>query len=214
MVASAGTPGGDGGVAAVVLAAGRSQRFGAPKQLARLAGTPLIGHVVQRVLASVVTEVVVVLGHEADAIRGVLPADGRVRTVHNPRHGEGMSTSLIAGIGALGQHVEGAVVVLGDEPGIEPRDIDAVVRALKAGWPVARVRYSDGPGHPVGFRRARWPELRALSGDQGARSVLLRSQVHEIAVPRPGPRDVDEPGDLAALAPSVFDGVSGDGPTR
>lgn len=214
MVVSTRTPGGGGGVAAVVLAAGRSQRFGAPKQLARLAGTPLIGHVVQRVLASAVTEVVVVLGHEAEAVRGVLPADERVRTVHNPRHGEGIATSLLAGLGALDQRVEGAVVVLGDEPGIEPRDIDAVVGALLAGREVARVRYSDGPGHPVGFRRSRWPELQALTGDQGARSVLLRSQVHEVAVPRPGPRDVDEPGDLAALAPPVVDGVSGDGPTR
>ncbi len=185
-------------MAAVVLAAGRARRFGSPKQLALLGGMPLIGHVVRRTLASCVAEVVVVLGHEAAAIQAALPDDERVRVVDNPHHGEGLSTSLIAGLDAVDARVEGVVVVLGDVPGIETRDIDAVADALTDGRQVVRLRYRDGPGHPVGFGRSYWPALRALSGDAGARSVLARVPVHEIVVPRPQPRDVDVPEDLAA----------------
>lgn len=185
-----------GGLAALVLAAGRATRFGSPKQLAPWHGTALVAHVVRRVLASVASPVVVVLGHRAEEVRAVLPDDPRVEPIINRRYADGIASSLHAGIAALDDAVVGVAVVLGDVPAVEPHDIDAVLRAVAEGHEAARVRYLDGPGHPVAFGRTCWPQLRSVSGDTGASSVLPALRVKELAVPRHRPEDVDRPDDL------------------
>lgn len=204
-----------GGLAAVVLAAGSATRFGSPKQLAAMAGEPLIVHVLQRVLASIAAPIVVVLGSEADAVRAVLPEDPRLQVVINHRYRDGLATSLVAGLDALSLEVVATAVVLGDVPAIEPRDIDAVLHAVRDGHEAARIRYQDGPGHPLAFGRQTWPRLRRVSGDAGARSVLRQLEVHELRVSRPRPLDVDRPEDLVRAGLPIDTGaVSGDGATR
>src|SRR5438552_18952231 len=107
-------------IAAIVLAAGASTRFGSPKQ------EVLLEPVLNRVLASrVVDEVVVVLGaHE-------LPTSARA--VHCPDWERGPGASLRCGLAALGEEVEAAVVLLGDGPELAPEAIDRVVAAWRPG---------------------------------------------------------------------------------
>lgn len=184
------------GVAAVVLAAGSGSRFGATKQLAEIAGRPLVAHAVETARAADVDEVVVVVGHDADRVTAALPSEPTIRAVTNQRHAEGQSTSLRCGLDALSDNARAAVVLLADQPGIAVAAVRAVVAAWSAGATVARARYVDGPGHPVVFDRTTWPRLREMTGDQGARDLLGDLPVMDVPVAGAAPPDVDRPDDL------------------
>ncbi len=190
----------------MVLAAGRSTRFGATKQLARLDGRALVAHAIEAVRsADAVGPIVVVVGHDADRVTAAVGEAGSgspVEVAVNPGFAAGQAGSLRLGLDALAEHreVEVGVVVLGDEPGLAPAVIDAVVAAVQGGAPAARARYLDAPGHPVGFARSVWPRLRGLTGDHGAGGLLDELGIVEVAVDRPRPRDIDTPADLDRLA--------------
>lgn len=187
-------------IAGVLLAAGRGSRFGATKLLAELDGEPLIRHVITRALRSSLTEVHVVLGHDAASVAAALPDHDRVRASRNPAYRSGLATSLHCGLRGLGASISGAVILLADMPLVHPKDIDAVAAALREGSTTVRTRYRDGVGHPVGFQRAVWPALGTVSGDRGARGLLDGMEVHEVASPRTTPRDVDEAADLEIVS--------------
>jgi CTP:molybdopterin cytidylyltransferase MocA len=134
-------------IAAVILAAGASTRFGSPKQAV------LLEPVLQRVRESrKVSDVVVVLGAHA------VETDARV--VQCPEWERGPGASLRCGLAALGDEVEAAVVVLGDGPGIDPRAIDRIVAAWRegAGNRVAAT-YGGVRLHPLLLARDAWNEI-------------------------------------------------------
>lgn len=183
-------------VAGVVLAAGRGRRFGGTKQLAEVDGQPLVRHAVDTALAAGLSPVLVVVGHDADRVRAVLPAG--VVVVPNPDHDQGQASSLRAAVRAAGDHdVEALVVLLGDEPGVTAASVQAVVDAHVDGARVARAAYDDGPGHPVLFARDVWPDLTGIVGDAGARQVMDDLPVQPVRVDGPRPLDIDHPDDLA-----------------
>lgn len=195
-------------IAAVVLAAGAARRFGSQKLLAPLEGRPLVRWTVEEVLASGVDRTVVVLGREADAVRAAL-ADLSVEFVSNPGFSRGMSTSIRAGIEALDPAVEGALVVLGDQP-IPRAVIRRLLRAHAASrLPIVAPSYRGERGNPVLFAASLFGELRGLEGDRGARSLVDRSPGRLLLVPFPHapPPDVDTPEELAALGREVARGV-------
>jgi molybdenum cofactor cytidylyltransferase len=163
-------------VAGVILAAGMSRRLGRPKQLLILDGRPLIAHVVDRALASTLDDVLVVTGADTDPVRAAV-AGRDVRFVHNPRYEEGQGTSLAVGVAELGEDVDAAVILLGDQPGVSTATIDRVIDAYRGTRaPVVMARYGKARGHPVLFGRAMFPELRQLTGDMGGREVVRAHQ--------------------------------------
>jgi len=177
----------------VILAAGQSSRLGRPKQLLPLHGQPLLQHVVTAACDSTLDEVIVVVGAIAEKIRAALQI-GRARLVVNARSADGQSTSIHRGLEALGNHVQGALFLLGDQPGITPALVDRLVARYRAGdAAIVAPRFLDGIGNPVLFDRALWPELRQLRGDTGAREILRarRAEVREMAVATPRLPDVD-----------------------
>lgn len=132
-------------IAAVVLAAGASTRFGSPKQAL------LLEPIVQRV-RPVVDDVVAVLGaHDVQTT---------ARVVHCPEWSRGPGASLRCGLAALGDDVEAAIVVLGDGPGIDPRAVERVVAAWRdgAGERVAAT-YGGVRLHPLLLARGAWDEI-------------------------------------------------------
>lgn len=203
-------------IAGIILAAGSSSRLGRPKQLLPLHGEPLIRQTVRRVLQSSLDEVLVVVGHEAEAVSAVL-ADLPVRIVMNPDAASGQSTSVVAGLNALPDAIapaapdaypEAVIFLLGDQPGVDPRVIDALVAAWKVSRaPVVAPRYSDGMGNPILFDRRVFPELRALGGDVGARAIVRQyaasGTLVPVAVDGPAPPDVDTEEDYEYLLRSL-----------
>ena len=190
-------------IVGIVLAAGRSSRLGRPKQLLPLRGEPLIRHTLRQVLASSLDDVILVIGHDADAVRAAV-TDLPVACVFNPDAASGQSTSVRAAVATLAPDVEAAVFILGDQPGIDPNVIDSLITAWRASRPpVVAPRYEDRIGNPVLFDRRVFPELARLDGDTGARPLVRAYQesgdVHLLQIGGVAPPDVDTEADYAAL---------------
>ncbi len=192
------------GVAAIVLAAGRSSRMGgANKLLEPIDGAPMIRRTVEQVLASRASPVTVVTGRDAPQIGAAL--DGLpVTIVHNPDFATGMSTSLKAGIESLSPDVDAAVICLGDMPALDPATIDAMIEifAYEENGEIVVPTRDGRRGNPVLWSRRFFPEMAAVSGDRGARTLLTRyaSVIAEAEVDDPGILlDLDTPAALDAF---------------
>jgi molybdenum cofactor cytidylyltransferase len=192
-----------GRVAAVVLAAGGAERFGAAKQLLPWAGGVLLSHAVDTALASQAGPVVVVLGYQADACRAAL-GDRPVAIVHNTEWAQGQSTSVKAGLAALPANVGAALFLLADQPGVTPAVVDALIERHRSTLaPVVWPEHEGRRGNPVLFDRATFPDLMRLSGDTGGRPVLRAYAGRAERVPVAGPgilSDIDTPGDYERAA--------------
>jgi molybdenum cofactor cytidylyltransferase len=161
-------------VHAVLLAAGRSSRMGGPNKLMALFdGKPLVRRTAERVLASGVAGTVAVTGHQAGRVDAAL-AGLDLRVVHNADFAEGLSSSLRAGVAALPEDTAGALVVLGDMPGVSSADLDRLVAAFRkaGGRAVVRATHRGKRGNPVLLPRALFSEIAALHGDTGARHLV------------------------------------------
>jgi molybdenum cofactor cytidylyltransferase len=185
-------------ISALVLAAGEGTRFGGTKQLEVVRGKPLVQHAVDAAANAGVDEVVVVLGHEALRVRDALALPTSGRYVINDRYAEGQATSLAAGLRALDEASQAAVVLLADQPGIEPRHVAALVEAFQAREPeIVRIRFRDAPG-PALLARSVWDEAAELTGDTGARALFEAhpERVRWVAFDEDAPVDVDRQADL------------------
>jgi molybdenum cofactor cytidylyltransferase len=180
-------------ISGIVLAAGTSSRLGRPKQLLELGGRPLLQYVIDALSRAGMDEIVIVLGHEADRVAAALELPATARTAFNPDYAEGQSTSLRAGLAAAAPGSDACVVVLGDQPSLAPDSIRQVVQAFVDGdSSIVRAMWEGTPGHPVVFARSVWPELSGLTGDSGARDLLIRrSDVREVEMGSSPVVDVD-----------------------
>ena len=189
-------------VAAIVLAAGQSSRMGAQnKLLLRDGGDSLVRHAVKMAVLSQLTPVIVVLGHEAEAVRADL-AGLDVRFVTNPDYEHGLSSSLKCGIAALPENIDGAAVILADMPNLDTALIDRLYAAFEAEpKALAVVPVHEGVwGNPCILAAALFSEVARLSGDQGAKKILEahRDMVVEMPVSSDAAsRDIDTPQDWA-----------------
>ena len=187
-------------ISALLLAAGGSRRFGAPKLLQELNGRPVVRWSAES-LAGVAAETVVVVPPDNEALRRAL--DGLpVRIVVNPRAGDGMASSLACGVAAVSPDSEAVLVALGDEPLLPRRCHERVIaRFHEGGASVVGATFGGTRGHPVLFARGLFGDLRELTGDHGAR-VVADSEPARLALvemDEPYPVDVDTPADLARL---------------
>jgi nicotine blue oxidoreductase len=163
-------------IAAVVLAAGASTRFGSPKQQL------LVEPIVERIRASSVDDVVVVLGaHHVET---------SARRVDCGEWEQGPGASLRCGLAALGDDVQAAVVVLGDGPGIDPRAIDRVIDAWRqSGAERLGATYGGVRLHPLLLARSAWADVP----DEGMRALPAELVACDDLEP---PGDVDFPDQL------------------
>jgi molybdenum cofactor cytidylyltransferase len=170
---------------------------GPNKLLAELGGKPLVRIAVEQALASKASSVVVVTGHQAEQVRRAL--DGlSVAFVHNPGFAAGLATSVKAGIAAVPDDADAAIVCLGDMPLIDATLIDRLIEAFAPDRGALIVMpFNEGRrGNPVLWSRRFFAELMTLEGDVGARHLIERhtEAVAEVAVEGPGAfLDIDTP---------------------
>lgn len=163
---------------AIVLAAGSGTRFGGGKLTHPWRGGALIDGALAAALAAPVRSVTLVTGADAGVAPAALAfAEGRgeaarLRIVHCARHELGMGESLACGARSLAAGASGVFVFLGDMPLIATVILRPLALALARGASAAAPVFSGRRGHPVLFSRTLFPDLLALAGDQGAKSVL------------------------------------------
>ena len=117
-------------ITAVVLASGQSKRMGPRNKLLEdFSGKPLVRHAVEAALASTARNVVVVTGFEEDRVHEAL-AGLDVKFARNQHYADGLASSLVAGIDAVPETADGAVVLLGDMPLVSPGLIDQLIAAF------------------------------------------------------------------------------------
>jgi molybdenum cofactor cytidylyltransferase len=185
-------------IAGIVLAAGASRRFGSQKLLADVGGMPLVRRTVEMLLEASLDEIIVVVGSNGLAVASAL-AGLSVRIVTNTAYSAGMSTSLRVGLDALPAAAEAALVALADQPRVGPEIVDRLVERYRADRPaIVAPLYRGVRGNPVLFDRSLFAELRAVSGDEGGRSVVARdpARVALLEFAREMPADIDRPEDL------------------
>ena len=188
-------------ITGVVLAAGSSSRFGRTKQLERYRGAALVQHPVDALEEAGVDEIVVVLGHDAEAVRDALRLPTNARIVENAEHAKGQATSLVMALRSAHERSDGAVVLPADQPGITPGHVRALVEAFEARPSgIVRLRFRDGPG-PTLLGRDVWSEAMQLEGDVGARALIEAhpDEVRELQLAEDRPPDIDTPEDLRRL---------------
>jgi molybdenum cofactor cytidylyltransferase len=181
----------------VVLAAGLSRRMGQPKLLLTLEGKPVLRHAVERMLADGVDEAVIVVPPEHGDLEAAL-AGIPVRLAVNPKPEAGQGSSIAVGVSAAPAGAEAVLIALGDQPRLPPQVIPGLIAAFRRmGKAITAPRYREGQGNPVLFGPQVIPELRALTGDRGARAVIEKdtSRVAWVDFDEPMPADVDTPED-------------------
>jgi molybdenum cofactor cytidylyltransferase len=186
-------------VSGLVLAAGGSSRLGRPKQLLPYRGATLLDSVLETARACEFDQLLVTLGGAAADVRAAVDLGG-AEVVVNTAYGSGCSSSIAAATSALDPRCDVLVLLLGDQPGVAPATVAALLRG-RGGAPLAVCRYADGRGHPFAFARPMFGELAALHGDKAVWKLLERrpDDVTEVAVPGRVPRDVDTWDDYEAV---------------
>lgn len=185
------------GYCGILLAAGRSTRFGADKLLHRLPDGTVVALASARAMATALPRVVAVVRSDNPALTRLL-ADAGIEITAAPTLNEGLGGSIAAGVAATAD-ATGWVVALADMPFVRSATIARVLAALATGSPLAAPVFRGQRGHPVGFARRFRPALLALQGDQGARQLLRehQAQLDLIECDDAGViADIDRPGDL------------------
>lgn len=185
-------------IGGLILAAGEGTRFGGRKQLAELDGRPLLEHSVRAMTASPVGRVVVVLGALVEEVTAGVDLHG-AEPYRCERWDEGQAASLACGLAELAD-CEAVVVTLGDQPRMSPDAIRRVIAARGNAAAAVRATYGGAPGHPVLLEKELFESFRNVSGDHGARNLLLSVPVSEVPCDDlGGGEDVDTPAELDAL---------------
>ena len=188
-------------VAGIVLAAGASRRMGTNKLLLAIEGEPMVRRTVRRVLDAGCAPVVVVTGHESARVREALVGLD-VQFAESPDPTGPTSGSLHAGLRALGDDVDAALVMLADMTQVSASMLRAVVEGIAQGrGPLGVSRFGDVLAPPLVFTRALWPELLAWHGE-GCGKAVVRAHLDEASLhdwPAAALRDVDTPADYDTL---------------
>jgi CTP:molybdopterin cytidylyltransferase MocA len=176
-------------ISAMILSAGLSQRFGSPKALADIHGTTAIECLQKNLLKSNVSEVIIVLGHEAKRIEPHLLKHTQIKFVYNKDYNFGQTSSFQTGLKELHADSQGVFLCPVDTPFIKPETFNQLIQVLnKSSSSIMIPRYKNKKGHPPLFS-VRWKEaILKLSFDDGLNTIAIKHPNDVVYV------DTDDPG--------------------
>lgn len=194
-------------ITAVLLAAGRSKRFGSDKLLHEVNGRPLIYYSLRACVHSTLASIIVVVERSGDLtpnlVKSLFPDNKRIHVIENPHPTRGQMSSVKVGMRALKPEVDGAMIVLADMPLISSALIDELIGAFGECGTVV-VPESDGTQyHPKIIPRCLFQRFLGLRDNARGTEVLgaLDGGIRTVPVSDPSIfRDIDKPSDLLDLA--------------
>ncbi len=187
--------------AAVVLAAGKSERMGKNKLLMKLSGKRLIFHIIEALEASKVDEIIVVLGNKPWEIEDVLKAKlNRIKIVVNEEYEEGMTSSFKIGLKQI-EDADAALLVLGDQLILNPKLVNDMIEKMERNISKAFIVspiHKGKRGHPVLFSKELFDEILSLRKNMMIREVIHRHSdlLLTIKADRWTTMDIDTPKDF------------------
>jgi molybdenum cofactor cytidylyltransferase len=179
-------------IAAIVLAAGKSERMGSPKALLPISGRTFLENILDAISRTSIEETVVVVGHHRKEIEAAVKMPS---VVFNADYEKGMITSLQTGIRALSWDTSGAFLFLVDHPLVESATIEVMIANLAPNR-IVLPTFEGRRGHPVLFSSEVLEEILALPYSEGANIVVRKNpdRIFEVPVNAPGILvDVDTP---------------------
>jgi len=187
-------------VHAVILAAGASSRMGSPKQLLTWRERPLLAHALANAQAVLAERIVVVLGANAEAIKTAIDLNG-VSVALNPDWADGMAGSIKVGIQALPATASAVLLMLCDQPLINAAHLQSLLLAWQqAPERIVVSQYAESFGVPAVFPVAFFAQLAGLTGDRGAKPLLMQFEETLLKVPlQEAELDIDTQGDYQRL---------------
>jgi molybdenum cofactor cytidylyltransferase len=193
-------------VSAILLAAGRSRRMGAFKPLLPFGDSTVIKSCLRHLSGAGVSEIVVVLGHRADELRGHLK-DFEVTFAVNPDPESEMSVSIARGLEQISPAANALLIALVDHPAVDSGTIRAITDEWARGSKFVQPEYNGRGGHPVLMDLSFRDELLHLDPEKGLRNFFEahRVEVRRLAVESPFvARDMDTWEDYVSLHQDVF----------
>jgi molybdenum cofactor cytidylyltransferase len=179
---------GEGDVSGILLLAGCSSRMGSPKPLLTFGDKPLISIILNQIIRSDLSRIIVVLGHQAKAIKKEIQQSrvpSKLSILINPDFKKGLSTSIIAGLSQVAPQASGVMFLLGDQPLLTMEAINKLIKVFRStSAPIVVPLYGKRPGNPVIFRTSLIPELQKLTGDTGGRELVRKywDQVQTVSI--------------------------------
>ncbi|MEM3616075.1 MAG: nucleotidyltransferase family protein [Candidatus Methanomethylicia archaeon] len=190
-------------ITAIILAAGYSKRFGRNKLLEPIAGKPMIRWTLEATLNSMINEVVVVLGFEAERVYEVIK-DLKCRVIVNLEYDIGMSSSVKCGVRSIMSRSEAVLIIPGDYPFIEVETINNVIKKYRETHaPIIIATYNGRRGHPILIGRELFQEVLEINEESMGLKAVIRRHENEIvyadAKGMGAITDIDSPEDLKKL---------------
>lgn len=161
-------------IAAVILAAGESSRFGQTKQLIEFRGKTFIENVIETALAAALSPITVVLGAHAEKIKAVLNNyQGLIEVIENPDWQIGQSSSIRVAIDSVQNRCQAAIFFLSDQPQIPSELILSLIKQYVISvQPIVAPFVGERRGNPVLFDKICFDRLKQLNGNQGGRELF------------------------------------------
>ena len=196
-----------GPIAGIILAAGRSHRFGRPKQLLKIGGEYILNRVVDAALESDLDSVTLVLGPHRDEIQVVLGerlGAPRLELLHNPDYRRGQSRSLHHGVRAVRSGFAACMFLLADQPLLDSAAINLLIEHFyQSDQGICVPRCRGQRRNPAIFSSTYYDRLLCITGDTGARGIIAArpEDVLYVDIERSDIfLDVDTPEDLDRVA--------------
>tara|TARA_Y100001970_G_scaffold69563_1_gene88703 strand:+ start:1100 stop:2725 length:1626 start_codon:yes stop_codon:yes gene_type:complete len=173
-------------IVGLVLAAGSSKRMGdTNKLIAEVKGKPMLNHILDALRSTNLQDVLVVTGYQNRKVEEVIE-NKKAKIIYNPDHKKGLSSSLKKGLDALPKNTDGILVCLGDMPLITAQIIEKLILSFDPveGRSICIPVVGRKRGNPVLWSSKFFPEIKKISGDIGAKTLLdtYSDEVYEVPI--------------------------------